>query len=97
MYKKVNIAFQVIPQSKSREIYDIIDEAIDVISKSGIKFTVCPFETVMEGDYDEIMKVVKAAQEVCLNKGADSLISNLKIEWHKDKNASIIEKTEKYM
>jgi len=96
MYKKVNIAFQVIPQSKSREIYDIVDEAIDVISKSGIKYTVCPFETVMEGEYDEIMKVVKAAQEVCLNTGAESLISNLKIEWHKDKDASMNEKTEKY-
>lgn len=96
MYKKVNIAFQVIPQSKSREIYDIVDEAIEVINKSGIKYTVCPFETVLEGDYDEIMKVVKAAQEACLNKGADALISNLKIEWHKEKDASIEEKTEKY-
>ena len=96
MYKKVNIAFQVIPQSKSREIYDIVDEAIDVISKSGMKYTVCPFETVMEGEYDEIMKVVKAAQEVCLNTGAESLISNLKIEWHKDKDASMNEKIEKY-
>ena len=50
----------------------------------------------MEGEYDEIMKVVKAAQEVCLNTGAESLISNLKIEWHKGKDASMNEKTEKY-
>jgi len=96
MGKQVNIALQIIPQSKKCEIFSIVDEAIKVISNSGIKYTVCPFETVLEGDYDEIMIIVKEAQEACLKFGADSLISNLKIEWHNDKDASIREKMNKY-
>ena len=96
MGNNVNIAVQIIPQSKSHEIYKIVDDAIKVIGNSGIKYTVCPFETVMEGDYDDIMSVIKKAQEECFRKGADALLSNIKIEWHRDKDASIKEKMNKY-
>jgi uncharacterized protein YqgV (UPF0045/DUF77 family) len=96
MIHKVNVALQVLPYSKDIHPYKIVDAAIKIIEDSGIKYRVCPFETVMEGDYDEIMEIVKKIQVECLNSGADSMISNLKIQVDKFKNVSIEDITGKY-
>ncbi len=47
----VNVAIQVIPLSRERELHDLVDLAIQVIQSAGVKYRVCPFETVMEGEY----------------------------------------------
>jgi uncharacterized protein YqgV (UPF0045/DUF77 family) len=96
MLNKVNVALQVLPSSKEIHPYDIVDIAIKIIEESGIKFRVCPFETVMEGDYEVIMDIVKKIQIECLNSGADSMISNLKIQVDKFKDVRIEDKTAKY-
>jgi uncharacterized protein YqgV (UPF0045/DUF77 family) len=96
MQNKVNVALQVLPSSKEFHPYKIVDVAIKIIEDSGIKYRVCPFETVMEGDYDVIMDIVKKIQIECLNSGADSMISNLKIQVDKYKDVTIEDKTAKY-
>jgi len=92
----VNVALQVLPFCHENHPYEIVDKAILHIAASGIKYEVCPFETVMEGDYDKIMGLVKEVQVLCLENGADTLISNLKIEWIREENASIEKKMSKY-
>ena len=95
MDKIVNIALQVLPTSKTVHPYDIVDKAIEVIAASGLKYKVTPFETVMEGTYDRIMEVVKAAQEACYTAGADSVMTYVKIQTSKS-DVSIEEKIGKY-
>ena len=41
----------------------MVDEAIDVIQKSGVRYQVGPFATVLEGNYDEVMKVINAVNQ----------------------------------
>jgi len=96
MKNYVNIAVQVLPMSKTKEPYDIVDEAIKVIDESGLKYRVCPFETVIEGPYDEIMKVIEKVQTTCFNNGADELIVNIKIQIRKNSNVTIDDKMHKY-
>ena len=91
----VNVAFQVLPTSSTKHPYSIVDEAIRVIEKSGLKYQVTPFETVIEGRYDEIIKVVKEAQEACYKAGADSLMAYMKIQSSR-KDVAIQDKMEKY-
>ncbi|NLD46469.1 MAG: thiamine-binding protein [Clostridiaceae bacterium] len=93
---KVNISLQLLPWSAAKHPYDIVDKAIDIIRKSGIKFRVTPFETVMEGDYDIIMGVIKNIQEECLKYGADNLLSFVKIQVSRDHDITIEDKTGKY-
>jgi len=92
----VNIAVQVLPKSETKETYDLVDEAIEVIKQSGLKFQVCPFETAIEGPYDEIMKLVEQVQKVCFQKGADELLVYIKIQNRKDSKVTIDEKMKKY-
>ena len=92
----VNIAIQVIPFSRERELYDLVDLAIQVIQNAGIKYRVCPFETVMEGDYDRLMEVVKQCQQVCLDNGAEQVLVNLKIQHRRKGDVRISDKMGKY-
>ena len=95
MNKTVNIALQILPSSKSIHPYLLVDKAIEVIAASGLRYKVTPFETVMEGSYDEIMNVVKLALEACYNAGAESLMTYVKIQSSQN-DVSIDDKMEKY-
>jgi len=86
---------QILPSSKSIHPYLLVDKAIEVIAASGLRYKVTPFETVMEGSYDEIMNVVKLAQEACYKAGAESLMTYVKIQSSQN-DVSIDDKMEKY-
>ncbi|MFC4076198.1 MTH1187 family thiamine-binding protein [Salinithrix halophila] len=91
-----NVSLQVLPRaSGDREIYDLVDEAIRVIRESGVKYEVGPMETTMEGDYDELMAVVKKAQEAVVTAGSGRVISIIKVDYKPD-GISIEEKVGKY-
>ncbi len=94
--KHVNVAVQILPIIDSEKVFPIVDKAIEYIAASGIKYRVTPFETVLEGDLNKIFEIIKGAQNVCYEAGADELITNLKIHSSKSKNLFIEDKTEKY-
>lgn len=77
-----NVSLQILPRGKTdEEIYALVDRAIDVIRKSGVRYEVGPLDTTMEGDYDELMDVVKRAQEAVIAAGSDRVISIVKIDY----------------
>ncbi|MBP8790221.1 MAG: thiamine-binding protein [Breznakibacter sp.] len=94
--KIVNIAIQILPFSAKLEVYDVVDKAIEVIARSGVKYRVTPFETVMEGSYGRLMEVVSEVQEVCYQAGVDAVMCNLKIQSNKQGLVTIEDKTGKY-
>ena len=96
MNNTVNIALQILPTSKTVHPYSIVDAAIAVIAASGLKYRVTPFETVMEGNYDRIMEVVKLAQQACYDAGAENLMTYLKIQSNGSGDVSIEDKMGKY-
>lgn len=96
MGNKINLALQILPSVPSEQVYAVVDEAIAVIQASGVKYRVCPFETVMEGTYEELMDVVKKAQEVCFKAGASQLLVYIKMQIRKDSDVTMEEKTGKY-
>ncbi|MGN7824453.1 thiamine-binding protein [Chitinophaga varians] len=96
MNNKINLALQILPSVPSEQVYAVVDEAIAVIHNSGVKYRVCPFETVMEGTYDELMEVVRKTQEVCFKAGASQLLVYIKMQIKKDQDVTIEEKTGKY-
>src|SRR5690606_37494902 len=94
---QVNIAFQILPVSADKsEMYAWVDEAIKVIQQSGLKYEVCPFETVLEGPYEAVMAVIEKAQEACFAAGATDLLAYVKIQRSKYKDVFIADKTGKY-
>jgi uncharacterized protein (TIGR00106 family) len=96
MDKKINVAIQVLPRSATKGTYEMVDKAIETIQLSGLKYRVCPFETVVEGYYDEIMTLLKKIHEVIYANGADEMITNVKIQTHYNQDVLIEDKMNKY-
>jgi uncharacterized protein (TIGR00106 family) len=92
----INLGIQIVPKSKLIDSYWLVDQAIEVIQKSGVKHVVTPFETVMEGTQDELMEIAKEAQQAVLDAGADEILVYYRLQIRKDKDVSIEDKTEKY-
>lgn len=92
----INLAIQVIPKSAKHDQYSLVDAAIEAIRQTGLKYEVCPFETVIEGEYEEAMKTVKNAWTACFKAGAEEVLVNLKLQIRKGGDVTIEEKTGKY-
>ncbi|MFA9391314.1 MAG: MTH1187 family thiamine-binding protein [Prolixibacteraceae bacterium] len=93
---KVNLALQVLPQSDGRHPYSIVDKAIEVIQNSGLPYKVCPFETVIEGTWDEVMALAQKVHEVCYENETTQMMTYIKIQSRKDEDVTIFDKMEKY-
>lgn len=96
MKNKINIALQVLPKAEGKDSYKIVDKAIEIIQKSGIKYKVCPFETVMEGEYDELMAIVKKVHEACYQAGTETMMTYIKIQSSANSDVTIGDKIDKY-
>ncbi|MGK0468744.1 MTH1187 family thiamine-binding protein [Clostridium sp.] len=91
----VNVSIQVIPVVAEERIYSVVDKVIEYIEASGVKYEVGPMETTMEGELDDLLDIVKKAQEICVEHGATRVVSMVKIDY-KPEGVTMNEKTFKY-
>lgn len=92
---KVNVSLQVLPVVEEERIYPVVDKVIEYIKQSGVAYEVGPMETTMEGELDELLDIVKKAQEICVKEGAARVASMVKIDY-KPEGVTMNEKTYKY-
>lgn len=92
--KTINMAIQVLPQNVDN-VYDVVDKAIEVIQRSGVKYRVCPFETVIETSWDNAMDILNCVKEAVLAAAPATLI-NIKLQASADEDVHITDKTGKY-
>ncbi len=90
-----NVSLQVIPNVVDKKIYETVDKVIEFIKDSGVKYTVGPMETTMEGEIDTLLDIVKKAQEICITAGATRICSVVKIDYSV-RGVTIDEKVAKY-
>ena len=70
-----SVAIQVLPTvTDEDEVIRIVDEVIAYIKSTGLNYYVGPCETSIEGDYDELMEIVKTASWL-LQKQAARLLT----------------------
>jgi uncharacterized protein YqgV (UPF0045/DUF77 family) len=93
---KINAAIQLLPLSNNIDKYKIIDEAIALIKVSGLSYVVCPFETVVEGSYTEVMQLIENIKNSALQGQNEEIILNLKLHCNKHKNLFIDDKIGNY-
>ncbi len=93
---KINAAIQLLPLSNNIDKYKIIDEAIALIKASGLSYVVCPFETVVEGSYTEVMQLIENIKNSALQGQNEEIILNLKLHCNKHKSLFIDDKIGNY-
>ncbi len=93
----INASLQIIPIVQDKHPYEWVDEAISIIQQSGIKHEIGPFATVLEGTYNEVMKVMNDVNEHLLSKGCDEWIANVQIQLRSDRDITSNEKVAKFI
>lgn len=51
--------FSVVPLGKGESVSQYVAECLKIVEKSGIEYRINPMGTVLEGDYDEVMSVIR--------------------------------------
>lgn len=77
----INVSFQVLPQVPDGDTYAVVDRAIEVVRNSGVRHEVGPMETTMEGELDQLLEIVKEAQQACVDAGAKRVMTIVKIDY----------------
>lgn len=77
-----SVAIQVLPSvTDDEEVIRIVDEVIDYIKSTGLSYYVGPCETSIEGEYEELMEVVKQCQFVAAKAGCPAMNTYVKISY----------------
>ena len=90
---KASIALQVLPLAQGIDRIAVIDQIIAYLQAQEVTMVVTPFETVLEGEFAELMRILKESLEVA-GQEADNVFANVKI--NVGEILSIDEKLEKY-
>lgn len=92
----INASIQLIPIVQDRHPYEWVDEAIEVIKSSGIKYEVGAFATVVEGTYEEVINVINKINDHLQKRNCPEWIANVQIQIRSNGDITGNEKTEKY-
>lgn len=89
-----SVAIQVLPSvDNDEELCRIVDEVIDYIKSTGLRYEVGPFETTIEGEnYDQLMDIVKECQHVAIRAGAPKVAAYVKVVYEPDGDILSIDK-----
>lgn len=93
-----SIAVQVLPMTADTEkIIRIVDHVIAYIDKSGVNYQVGAFESTLDGDYDQLMDILKNLPKVAAEISDIPVMLYSKINMATDSDVlTIAKKTDKY-
>jgi uncharacterized protein (TIGR00106 family) len=81
----------IIPIGIGSSIGDKLAEVLKIIDASGLPYKVNPMSTVIEGEWDEVMKLIKKCHEAVIKTG-ERTITTITIDDRKGKPNRIEEK-----
>ncbi len=80
----------ITPIGVGTSVSDYVRVALEEIKKSGIKYELNAMATVIEVEsLDKLFEIVKKAHTAVMDKGAKRVITEIKIDDRRDKNATI--------
>ena len=85
------VSFSVIPMGSSTSVGDKIAEILKIVDSSGLPYKINPMGTVVEGEWDDIMKLIKKCHKTTMKSG-ERTITTISIDDRKGKSRRIDEK-----
>lgn len=90
---KASIAVQILPLTNQEERLPVIEKVISFLQAQPVKQVVTPFETVLEGEWEDLFPILGQAIELA-GAEADNVFANVKV--NVGNILSIEEKIENY-
>jgi uncharacterized protein (TIGR00106 family) len=85
--------FSIIPIGVGSSIGDLIAEVMKIVDESGLPYKINPMGTVVEGEWDEVMGVVRKCHAAVLQTG-DRVVTTISIDDRKGKPQRIDSKVQ---
>ncbi len=76
------LEFSMSPMTRGESVSDIVSRSLDIIDESGVDYKLNPMGTVLEGEWDEVMSVVKQCYEK-MSSDCDRISCAIKIDYRK--------------
>jgi uncharacterized protein (TIGR00106 family) len=85
------VEFSIVPVGVGSSIGDQLAEVLRLVDASGLPYKVNPMGTVVEGEWDEVMKLVKKCHSTVMKKG-ERAITTIAVDDRKGKPNRLEEK-----
>ncbi len=89
----VLIEFSVVPIGKGPSVSPFVAKALKIVTESGVPYKANPMGTVLEGEWDEVMGLVKKCHHEVM-KDAERVVTMITIDDRKDREARLDKKIE---
>ncbi len=88
------LEFSMSPLDKGESVSKYVSRSLDIIDRSGISYRLNPMGTVLEGEWDDVMNVVKQCYEK-MSEDCNRITCTVKIDARKGKTNRLNAKTKK--
>ncbi len=88
----VLLEFSMSPFDKGASLGEYVARSLDIIDKSGLPYRLNPMGTVLEGEWDEVMDVVRSCYQR-MSEDCDRISCAIKIDYRKGPGGRIDTKT----
>ena len=78
----------------SASLSKYVAECVKAMDEAGIKYTLTPMGTIIEGTVEEILETVRMVHRIPLNHGASRVLTRVVIDERRDKDATAQQKVE---
>ena len=82
------LEFSMSPLDKGESVSRYVSRSLDIIDKSGVNYRLNPMGTVLEGEFDEVMGVVKQCFER-MSEDCNRITCSVKIDYRKGKTGRL--------
>jgi uncharacterized protein (TIGR00106 family) len=71
--------FSIVPMGSGPSVGSVIARIMKVVAESGVSYKANPMGTVLEGDWDTVMGLIKKCHEEAM-RDSERVITNIKID-----------------
>ncbi len=82
------VNFSIVPIGKESSLSSQVAEILKIVSESGISYKLHSMGTILEGDWDEIMRLIKKCHKRVL-KDSDRVLTTITIDDRKGRTGRI--------
>lgn len=84
----VLLEFSMSPLGKGESVGKYVSRSLEIVDQSGVEYRLNPMGTVLEGEWDDVMDVVRQCYER-MRKDCNRISCTMKIDFRKGKNGRL--------
>ncbi|MDR3569156.1 MAG: MTH1187 family thiamine-binding protein [Syntrophobacteraceae bacterium] len=83
------VELSIVPLGVGAGVSSFVAGAIEVLQKTGLKHELTAMGTIVSGDLDDILAVIRKMHESCFDAGAVRVLTQIRIDDRRDRETSM--------